>query len=222
MQNTPKQQENQPQDGSSLSFGDWLQVINLIVLIVGAILGYFLVEQVKSEVEATKLQLDQTKLSIDISKFMNDIRPALNDECSALATSPLQVRVSCSVKNIGAHRVILSKPLAKLRVRGQENFIDSNYFLQKMLNGNALLPGTYGTTNYVIEVSSPADWSRVEVVTEFEAKTDTIIVNVAKTTLAGKVEPTVVDALSRHRYAFSNFIDVPTLSNSNAQRVTEP
>lgn len=215
---TQKQtQQPQPQTTDRLSLGEWLQIINLVVVVVGGILGYLLVEGVKTEIETTKLQLDQTKLSIDISKFLNDIRPTLNDNCTAWATSPVQLEVACSVKNIGAHRVLLSKPLAKLRVKGQEEFIDSKHFAQKMLNGNALPPGTEGTTSYVIEVASPADWSRVEVITEFDAKTDEIIVEIAKTTLSGKVEPKYIDALSHHGYAFTNQIDISRLAN-NAQR----
>ncbi len=221
MNNNNSQQHAQSQGDGGMSFGDWLQLVNLFVLIAGGILGYVLVERVKAEVEATRLQLDQTKLSIDISKFMNDIRPTLNDNCTAWATSPLKVQVSCSVKNIGAHRVLITKPLAKLRVKGQEEFIDSKYFVQKMLGGNALLPGTEGTTNYVIEAPSPVDWSRVEVITEFDARTDGIIVEVAKAALAGKVAPTSVDALSRHGYSFTNFIDVSTVAR-NVQQPTAP
>ncbi|HXU92950.1 MAG TPA: hypothetical protein VFP33_04775 [Gallionella sp.] len=218
---TQNKQQSQQQTNDTLSLADWLQIINLIVLIVGGILGYFLVERVKAEIEATKLQLDQTKLSIDISKFLNDIRPTLNDNCSAWAISPVQVKVSCSVKNIGAHRVLLSKPRAKLRIRGQEEFIDSKYFAQKFLSGNALPPGTEGSTSYVIETPSPADWSRVEVVTEFDAKTDGIIVEVAKTTLAGKIEPKLIDALSHHGYAFTNQVDIGALAK-NVQQSTTP
>ena len=212
-----KTQQPQAQPTGHLSLGEWLQIINLAVIVVGGVLGYFLIERVKTEIEATKLQLDQTKLSIDISKFLNDIRPALKDNCTAWATSPVQVKVSCSVENIGTHRVLLGKPLAKLRVKGQEEFIDSKHFAQKMLNGNALPPGTEGTTSYVIEVASPADWSRIEVITEFDAKTDGIIVEIAKTTLSGKVDPKYVDALSHHGYAFTNQIDISSLVN-NTQR----
>ncbi|GHD81710.1 hypothetical protein GCM10011419_28130 [Vogesella fluminis] len=197
--------------------GEWLQIINLIAVVTGGVIGYFLVERVNTEIEVTKIQLDQTKLSIDISKFLNDIRPTLNDDCTAWATSPVQVKVSCSVKNIGVHRILLDKPLAKLRIKGQEEFINSKYFAQKLPNDNALPPGTEGTSSYIIEVPSPADWSRVEVVTEINAKTDGIIIDIAKTTLSGSVDPKYVDALSRHGYVFTNQIDISSII-STAQR----
>ncbi|MAG80595.1 MAG: hypothetical protein CMN89_11575 [Sutterellaceae bacterium] len=213
-----------PENDSALSFGDWLQLVNLTVVVLGGILGYFLVERVRAGVEATKveveqakLSLEQTKLSIDISKFLNDIRPTLSDSCLARATSPTQVQVSCEMKNIGAHRAILEKPVPKLRVAGTESFIDSKYFGQKLLSGNALPPGTEGSTTYYIETPQPVDWSRVEVVTRYIAKTDGLILEVAKTTLAGKVDAKLIDVLGQHGYSYTNRVDVSSLRQPTAQ-----
>jgi len=44
--------------------------------------------------------------------------------------------------------------------------------------------------------------------------TDEIIIEIAKTTLSGKIDPQYIDALSHHGYTFTNQINIRNLAQT--------
>lgn len=215
---TQQLKPTQPPPSSDESFrpADWISLINLIVVIVGSALGYKLIESAKLTIEEAKTSMERTKTTIDVSKFMNDLRPAVNDQCSAWATSPITINIACTIKNVGAQRIIISMPTTQILNRETGAVISTYFNYQRAPSGNALPANTEGSISYSVTAKQPVDWTRIEVVTKYQAQTDPIIVAVAKSTLKDFVDEASVNKLSVQDISFTNII------NTNALLQTTP
>lgn len=190
---------------------DWIALINIIVVVVGGALGYKLIESTKLSIEEAKTAMERTKITIDVSKFMNDLRPAVNDRCSAWATSSTAINVSCTIKNVGAQRIVITTPTTEIKNRETGDVISAHFNYQRTPNGNALPTNTEGSISYSVIAKQPVDWTRIEVVTHYQAQTDPIIVAVAKTTLKDYVDEASVNKLSVQGITFTSVVNTMAL-----------
>lgn len=212
MSDHPVPQQNQsPSPDESFKPADWIALINLIVVIIGGALGYYLIESTKLSIEEAKAAMERTKTTIDISKFMNDLRPAVNDQCSAWATSSTTLHVACTIKNIGAQRIIFSTPTAQIKNKETGDVLSTYFNYKRAPSGNVLPTNTEGSISYSVTAKQPVDWTKIEVVTNYVAQTDPIIVSVATSTLKGFVDEASVKKLSEQSMTFTNFIDTKAL-----------
>jgi hypothetical protein len=198
-----------------------LSTTNIIFPIIAFIAGSgftFYIEKFKFErIEEPKLSMDFTKTSIDLSKFLNDLRPKLDLKCIPRTISDRKIEILCDIKNIGSNRALIDEPSASLHIRGTDNLIDKNEFLQKNQSKNALPSGIEGGSWYTIEFTESVDWSQIEVATEFTAKTDVTIVKLAKKMLLkNNVSAEDIDSLSQQGYVSSSFPDNPEEPNEEA------
>lgn len=208
----PQNPNPSPDDGFKPA--DWIALINLVVVIIGGILGYQLIESTKLSIEEARAAMERTKTTIDVSKFMNDLRPAVNDQCSAWATSATTLNVVCTVKNVGAQRIVIATPTTQIKNKETGEIISTYFNYLRAPSGNALPVNTEGTISYSVTAKQPVDWRRIEVITNYQAQTDPIIVSVAKSTLKEFVDEASVSKLSSHGMTFTSFVDTKALQQT--------
>lgn len=217
MSDTNKQLQNpSPSSDEGFRLADWIALINLAVVVIGGLLGYKLIESTKLSIEEARAAMERTKTTIDVSKFMNDLRPAVNNQCSAWATSPTTLNVVCTVKNVGAQRIVIATPTTQIKNRETGKIISTYFNYQRAPSGNALPVNTEGTISYSVTAKQPVDWRRIEVITNYQAQTDPIIVSVAKSSLRDFVDEASVIRLSSQGMTYTSFVDTKSLQQTTS------
>ena len=94
------------------SFGEVVSIINLIVLVVGGLTGYLLIERTKLAAEASKLAFDKARTQsdtirtvADLSKILASVRPNVLLSVVANVYRDSNHNVEIKVENKGAHLI---------------------------------------------------------------------------------------------------------------------
>jgi hypothetical protein len=195
---------------SGLSISEKLSLTTILVGIITFSLGLFFnyfIEKLRIErVEEPKQLFDSTKTSIDVSKFLNDLRPKVENECITKTISNKKLEVSCRLKNIGSHRVLINEPKAVLSIRDTDDSIDKTSFNQKHQSPNALPTGIEGLSDYSIEFDKAVDWNKITVESVFISETDSTIIKIAKKMFTkNNISAQDIDSLSQQNYRFRSF-----------------
>lgn len=156
------------------------------------------------QVEDKKATTDEIRLTPDFAKLSNELRPALEIGCNAEILDKLTLKVDCSFKNKGAHRLTVTPTGASLQERSSQAGIPGGIASFENGDTNSILAGGSGSNTYVIRLT-PAGASHSKPILRFtfRANTDQISLNMTKRLAKGVLTDDELSQLSVQIYTLN-------------------
>ena len=207
---------------TKLTFGDWISIANIVVVIIFGLISYIAIEKVKLSFEEAKNSREKTELAYLTMKVISDIRPKLTVKYSDYPIKKFskQVGFTVTLKNNGLYHLFIKKPVfvlsnTSLQTRDGKTY-PINYIIQDndlKGGGQGIGPGEELPIEAMYFFKEEIDVTQLDGNFEMEIVTDPMVMNILQTIFPYKYDFSKIQKLPT--YKIIEKVNYPTETKRN-------
>lgn len=159
----------------------------------------------KTEIENQRGKADEVRLASELSKAENELIPVIAVRCNTEKFTQRLVKLHCSFKNNGTHRVSIVPEKFELLDSITQRVVDNT--IERLENSdsmNTLPTNTDGSNTYDIYLSEKGDKLKNRVISvKIKVQTDEFAVGRLRETAKGRTNEMALNKLSVYNYIFN-------------------